>query len=62
MALPTPEDRSMSDISFAEFEAKARAAGFDEMIERRWAADTVIATHTHAFDADALVIHRARCG
>ena len=40
---------------FAEFEAQARAAGFDEVLERRWAPDTVIATHTHAFAVDALV-------
>ena len=41
--------------SCAEFESKARAAGFDEVLERKWAPDTVIATHTHSFDVDALV-------
>jgi hypothetical protein len=41
--------------TFAEFEARARAAGFDEALERRWAPNTVLDTHTHDFAADALV-------
>jgi AraC-like ligand binding domain len=41
--------------SFAAFEARARAAGFDEVLERHWPADTVLDTHTHAFAVDALV-------
>ena len=41
--------------SFAEFEARARAAGFDEVVERRWPPHTVLATHTHDFDVDALL-------
>lgn len=41
--------------TFAEFETRARAAGFDEVLERHWAPGTVVETHTHAFDADALV-------
>jgi len=45
----------MSLPTFAEFEARSRAAGFDEVLERHWAAGTVITTHTHAFDVDALV-------
>jgi quercetin dioxygenase-like cupin family protein len=39
--------------TFAEFET--RAAGFDEVLERRLAPGTVVETHTHAFDADARV-------
>ena len=46
----------MTTPTFADFETKARAAGFDEVLERRWAPDTVIATHTHGFDVDALVM------
>lgn len=45
----------MTPTTYAEFEAKARAAGFDEVLERNWAPDAVIATHTHGFDVDALV-------
>jgi quercetin dioxygenase-like cupin family protein len=41
--------------SFAEFEAQARADGFDEVIERRWPPDTVLDTHTHDFAVRALV-------
>jgi mannose-6-phosphate isomerase-like protein (cupin superfamily) len=42
--------------TYAEFEANARAAGFDEVLERRWAPGTVVATHTHPFAVDALVV------
>jgi quercetin dioxygenase-like cupin family protein len=45
----------MNANSFEAFEAKARAVGFDEALVREWAPDTVIDTHTHAFDADAVV-------
>jgi len=41
----------MDTDRIAAFVAKARAAGFDEVIERQWAPETVVATHTHAFDA-----------
>ena len=42
--------------SFDEFQQKSLAAGFDEVIERDWAPNTVLATHTHPFVAQALVI------
>jgi hypothetical protein len=41
--------------TFAEFEASAQARGFDEVLERAWAPDLVIDTHTHPFDVDALM-------
>lgn len=41
--------------TFAEFEARARAAGFDEVLERHWPPGTVLDTHTHAFAVEALV-------
>ncbi len=41
--------------TFAEFEARARAEGFDEVLERRWDAGTVLDTHTHPFAAQAVV-------
>ena len=46
---------SMNANSFAAFEAEARGAGFDEALVREWAPDTVLDTHTHPFDADAVV-------
>ena len=41
--------------TFAAFEAAARAAGFDEVLERTWAPGTVIDTHTHPFAVQAVV-------
>lgn len=42
--------------TFAEFETAARARGFDAVLERRWNPDQVVGTHSHPFDADALVV------
>jgi mannose-6-phosphate isomerase-like protein (cupin superfamily) len=41
--------------SFESFRARSLAAGADEVIERRWSSGQVVETHTHAFDADAVV-------
>ncbi|MFO1273467.1 MAG: AraC family transcriptional regulator [Rubrivivax sp.] len=46
----------MSSPTYEDFEARARAAGFDEVLTREWAPDTVLATHCHSFDVDALVV------
>jgi hypothetical protein len=43
-------------MQFEDFASAARAAGFDEVLQRDWAPDTVIDTHTHAFAVQALVI------
>ena len=45
----------MNAKTFEVFEAEARAAGFDEALVRHWAPGTVLETHAHAFDADAVV-------
>lgn len=45
----------MNASNFEEFESAARAAGFDQALVRQWAPDTVLDTHTHPFDAEALV-------
>ena len=42
--------------TFSEFAAQARAQGFDEVLERPWAPGTVLPTHSHPFDASALVV------
>ena len=42
--------------TFAEFEAHARAQGYDEVLVREWAPGQVVGTHTHPFDASALVV------
>jgi quercetin dioxygenase-like cupin family protein len=46
----------MGTPTFPEFEAKARAQGCDEVVERTWAPSTVIDTHTHPFAVRALVV------
>lgn len=46
----------MSTISFEAFSAASRAAGYDEVAERRWDPGAEIATHTHPFAVQALVV------
>jgi hypothetical protein len=46
----------MSDVTFTEFEADARARGFDAVLERQWPPGTVLDTHTHAFGVEARVV------
>ena len=41
--------------SFDEFQAVARAHGAQEVIERRWQPNQVVALHAHPFEAQALV-------
>ena len=45
-----------NELSFGEFESAARARGFTEVLERQWAAGTVIDTHTHPFAVEARVV------
>jgi quercetin dioxygenase-like cupin family protein len=42
--------------SFESFKSAALAEGFDEVLERVWAPDTVLEEHTHPFAAKALVV------
>ena len=37
------------------FKREARAQGFEEIVERKWAPSTVLETHTHPFSVRALV-------
>lgn len=46
----------MTPPSFQQFETTARAQGFDEVLERHWAVDTVLDPHTHPFAVSALVV------
>ena len=45
----------MSAETFEQFDRRALAAGFDEVRERRWDPGAVVETHSHEFDADAVV-------
>lgn len=46
----------MNDVTFSEFEADARAQGFDEVIERNWQPGQVLDDHSHPFAVKALVV------
>ena len=46
----------MNAKTFENFTTAAHAAGFDEVLERRWAPNTEIDVHTHNFDAEVEVI------
>jgi hypothetical protein len=46
----------MNHTTFAEFESQAKAAGFDEVLERVWAPDLVVDTHSHSFAARVQVV------
>lgn len=46
----------MNRLDFEDFRAQAVNEGFDEVIERRWPAGTVLDTHTHPFALQALVV------
>jgi len=59
--LPRPvavmlERIAVDQVTFEAFEANARAEGFDEVVERRWAARTVLEPHTHPFALKARVV------
>ena len=42
--------------SFEQYEAEARAEGFDEVAERRWDPGAVVEPHGHPFSVRALVV------
>ena len=42
--------------TFESFAAEHRAAGADEVLERRWQPGQVMDTHTHPFGVQALVV------
>lgn len=46
----------MSLPDFDTFRAAQAARGFDEVVARSWAPGEDVATHSHPFDADALVV------
>jgi hypothetical protein len=46
----------MSATTFQQFETTALGQGFDEVLERLWKPDTVLASHTHPFAVSALVV------
>ena len=45
-----------TSITLDQFRTDMLAAGYDEVLERAWAPGTVVAQHTHPFEANALVV------
>lgn len=41
---------------FATFESEMRAHGYDEVLERHWTPLQEVETHSHPFDAHALIV------
>jgi quercetin dioxygenase-like cupin family protein len=50
------EDTKMTAESFENFRARSLETGADEVVERRWEPGQIVETHTHPFDAEAVVI------
>ena len=46
----------MNPTTFEAFDAEARAQGFDEVVERKWAPSVNLDSHTHPFSVRALVV------
>jgi quercetin dioxygenase-like cupin family protein len=46
----------MTEVTFEDFSARERAKGFDEVVERKWAPNVVLDSHTHPFSVEALVV------
>lgn len=46
----------MNAMTFESFRDQALAAGFDEVLVRAWAPDTVLDTHTHHFGVQARMV------
>ncbi len=46
----------MDTAKFSDYEADARAQGFDEVLERNWPPLTVLDTHVHPFALKAVVV------
>lgn len=42
-------------LDAAAFDAQVRSLGYDEILDREWAPLQVVETHTHPFDAKAVV-------
>jgi uncharacterized RmlC-like cupin family protein len=47
---------STTTLTLDQFRALMTAAGYHQVIERQWAPGTVLDTHTHPFEANAIVV------
>jgi quercetin dioxygenase-like cupin family protein len=46
----------MEPVTYDAFETDARAKGFDEVLERRWAPSAVVEQHKHPFALTARIV------
>ena len=46
----------MTESTFQQFEATARAKGFNEVLELNRAADTLLDSHSHPFSVSARIV------
>lgn len=46
----------MHPPDFQQFEREALARGYDEVLERLWPPNAELPSHSHGFDASALVV------
>ena len=44
------------NLTFEQFESELRALGFDTVVEQKWGPSAVADTHSHPFEARALVV------
>jgi uncharacterized RmlC-like cupin family protein len=47
---------STTSLSLDQFRALMIAAGYHQVVERQWAPGIVLDTHTHPFEANAIVV------
>jgi quercetin dioxygenase-like cupin family protein len=45
----------MKSQTYPEFEAAARANGFEEVLQRQWKANAQVGTHVHPFSVEAFI-------
>jgi hypothetical protein len=53
---PQRTEHMMQTSTFQAFEDQSLALGYDAVIDRVWAPDTVVDEHTHAFAAKAILV------
>lgn len=46
----------MNPLTFQQFEASAKARGYDEVLDRQWTAGAETGTHVHPFDVSARMV------
>jgi hypothetical protein len=50
------QEEQTVNLTFQQFESQLRALGFDTVVEQQWGPSAVADTHSHPFEARALVV------